>query len=135
MVGDAIIWVGGNVVQQLVDCFGRVLGGLGLLGAECAEGSQEFVVNCPGIVEEGSNDTLDALDSFICERWAGVLIQEELSSCPIDDGVVSMGGMLWFAWFWVVVFEEDISDIALNGQAASAFVVVPLDVNARKFGT
>ena len=50
-----------------MDCFSRVLGGLGLLGAECAEGSQEFVVNCPGIVEEGSNDALDAFYALVRE--------------------------------------------------------------------
>ena len=32
------------------------------------------------------------------------------------------------------VFEEDISDVALHGQAACVLVVVPSDVYAGKFG-
>ena len=118
-----------------MDCFSRVLNGLCLLGAEGTEGSQELVVNCPGIVEEGSNDALDAFGALVCEWWAGVLVWEELGGRPIDDGVVRTGRMLQFAQFWVVLFEEDISYIALHGQVASAFVVVPFDVNAHKFGS
>ena len=79
-----------------------------MLGAEGAEGSQEFVVDCPGIVEEGSNDALDTLDAFICEWWAGVLVWEELGGHPIDNGAVGMGCMLQFVQFWVIVFVEDI---------------------------
>ena len=85
--------------------FSHVFGGFGLLGAECAEHSKEFVVNCPGIIEEGAYDTLDAFHTLGSEWRAGVFVREELVGCPIDDGTMGMGCMLQFAWLRVVVFE------------------------------
>ena len=61
-VGDAIIGIGGAVVQELVDFVVGAAGGGRLFGADVAESMEEFVVYGTGIVEEGADNALDALD-------------------------------------------------------------------------
>lgn len=51
-VGDSIIWVCGDIVHELVDGLGGVFGSFGLLLADGAEGGEQFVVDCSGIIEE-----------------------------------------------------------------------------------
>ena len=64
-VGDAVIGVGGTVVQKLHD-FGIGRGGRGgLFSANFTERMEEFVVNSTGIVEEGSHDAQDTLDADV----------------------------------------------------------------------
>ncbi len=57
-VGDAIGRIRGNIIQKLGDRVGRVPGGMCLLGAERAEGGQEFVVNGAGIIQQRAKDSL-----------------------------------------------------------------------------
>ncbi len=73
-VADAIcgtvVWVRGQVDEELVH--GNIGGfsGCGLLGAQGAEGGKEFVVNSKCIVEESTNDALNSFDAFCGERRA-----------------------------------------------------------------
>ena len=48
-VCDAVVGVGGDVVQELVDGGASGLGGGSLLGADGAEGDKEFVVNSAAV--------------------------------------------------------------------------------------
>ena len=50
-VCGAVVGVGGDVVEELVDACVGVLCGGGLLGADGAEGAEELRVNGPGVVE------------------------------------------------------------------------------------
>ncbi len=66
----AIIWVRGQVVEELVH--GNISGfnGCGLLGAQGAEGGKESVVDSVCVVEESANDALNSFDTFCGEEWA-----------------------------------------------------------------
>ena len=64
-VGDAIGRVRADVVEELGYRTVGVLSGLGLLGADGAEGGKELVVNRTRVVEEGSDDALDAFDTGV----------------------------------------------------------------------
>ena len=61
-VGDAAVWVRGNIVKKLVDSVSGGLGGRGLLGANVAESDEKFVVDRASIPQEGANDALDVID-------------------------------------------------------------------------
>jgi hypothetical protein len=77
-VGDTILWVCGNIVEELVDHFGRVFCSFGLLGADGAEGGQEFVVSCSGVIKERADDALDAFDTCVIKGWACVCVRDKL---------------------------------------------------------
>ncbi len=66
----AVVWVRGQVVEELVH--GNIGGfsGCGLLGAQDAEGGKEFVVNSTCVVEESANDALIFFDTFCGVRRA-----------------------------------------------------------------
>jgi hypothetical protein len=66
----AVIWVRGQVLEELVH--GNIGGfsGCGLLGAQGAEGGKEFVVDSTCVVEESANDALNSFDIFCVERRA-----------------------------------------------------------------
>lgn len=51
-VGDAIIRVCCNIIEQLHDRLFGLLSCLGLLGADGAEGHKKFVVDHPRIIEQ-----------------------------------------------------------------------------------
>ena len=78
MVCGAIVGVGGHIVEHLVDCISCVFCSFGLLGSDSTECCEQFVVNCSGIVEKGSDNILEVLKNpcFIEER-AGVVVQEK----------------------------------------------------------
>ena len=61
-VGDAIVGVGGTVVQELVDFVVGAAGGRRLFGVDVTESMEEIVVYGAGVVEEGTGNALDALD-------------------------------------------------------------------------
>ncbi len=66
----AVIWVRGQVVEELVH--GNIGGfsGCGLLGTQGAEGGKEFVVDSACIIEDSANDALNSFDTFCRERRA-----------------------------------------------------------------
>ena len=64
-VGDAIVGVGGVVVQKLCDFNIGGGGSGGLFSANFAECMEKFVVNGTGVVEEGSHDAVDMLDAIV----------------------------------------------------------------------
>ncbi len=70
VICGAIIWVHGQLVEELVH--GNIGGfsGCGPLGAQCAEGGKEFVVDSTCVVEESANDALNSFDTFCGERRA-----------------------------------------------------------------
>ena len=77
-VGDAIIGVGGSIVQELIDFVVGAAGCGSLFGANVVESMEEFVVNGTGIVEQGANDALDSIDASVGQRRAGVFVWCEL---------------------------------------------------------
>ena len=65
IVGDAIVWVHGNVIEKLFDGFIWVFRGRCLLGSNIAEADKEFGVDRSGIVQQGDYDALDTIDAFV----------------------------------------------------------------------
>ncbi len=66
----AIVWVCGQVVEELVHGNIGCFSGCGLLGAQGAKGGKEFVVNSACVVEESANDALNSFDTFCGQRRA-----------------------------------------------------------------
>ena len=101
-----VIGVGGNIVEQLMNSGCRGCGGRGLLGADGAERGKQFVVDGPGIVEKGTDDTLNAFNvlrreyGFIGADWCHLLMG------AICDGDVRMWCMLGFGRLGVCIFKE-----------------------------
>ena len=60
VIADGGIGVGGDVVEELVDGF--VCSGCcgGLFGGDCVECDEHRAVDCSCVIEEGSDDALDA---------------------------------------------------------------------------
>ena len=44
------------------------------MGAYLAEGMEKFVVYCPGIVEEGTDDALDPFTAGFVKGWSGIRV-------------------------------------------------------------
>ena len=110
-VGDAIVGVGRNVVQKLVDGGVCGLGGGGLFGADGGEGDEELVVHGTGIVEEDVDDALDLPDAVLVEGRAHVGLHDE-PLAPVLDGLALVGRELALARPGVVVLEEQLGKCA-----------------------
>ena len=72
--------------------------GLCLLCAEGAESGKKFIVDGPGVIQEGSNHNLDSFNILRREDGSGVWCRGELYLFAICDGHMSMRGMLGFVW-------------------------------------
>ncbi len=72
VICGAIVWVRGQVVEELVH--GNISGfsGCDLLGAQGAEGGKEFVVNSTCIVEESANVALNSLTPSVEKGGVGI---------------------------------------------------------------
>ncbi len=84
-VCDAIGWVGGHIVEELVGCFSCGLCGLGLLRADSTEGHQEFIIHSSRVVEQGADNALYAFDSRSIQKRAGIVVGHQLHFCTVDD--------------------------------------------------
>ena len=88
-VGDSVVWVRGNIVEELVDSISGGLGGCGLLGAYGAESDEKFVVNSAYVIQEGGEDNLDAFDADSV-KW-----RARIGRCRLMGlGAVGDGGIL-----------------------------------------
>ena len=85
VVGGAVVRIGGAVIEEMVDCLFCGFSGVGLASGDGVEGGQNFVVNCTGIVEEGSNDALDAFNTVLWESWRVVGNGCELCFAAVVD--------------------------------------------------
>jgi len=85
VVGDAVVRIGGAVIEEMVDCLFCGFSGIGLASGDGVESGQNFVVNCTGIVEENSNGALDAFNSVWWECWRVVGNSCELCFAAVVD--------------------------------------------------
>ena len=95
--------------------------------------ARKIVVNRTRVVKEGSDDALDAFDTGVVKWGACVGLREEVFFGAIDDRPVLVWGLLRFEGAGVVVLEEELIDVTVHREAASACNVVPGNVNAGKF--
>ena len=133
-VGDVIIWVGGNIVQELDDGRAGGLGGGSLLGAQFAEGDKEFVIHCMAIVQQCSYYALNLFDSHIIQRKACFWHLGILGPGAILDFCVPVGRQLGFYWCGVPILEEDLVGAVFHSKATGALGAVPVQVNSSKLG-
>ena len=84
-ISDSVAWICCDIVEELVDSGGGVLGSMCLLGADGTECGEEFVINCAGIIKEGTDNALDAFDTLIVEGSGCVGVREELFFSAIYD--------------------------------------------------
>ena len=61
-LGDDVVWVYGNVVEELVYSVSSGLSGHSLLVVDGAKSEEKFIVDRAPVPQEGSNNTLDAFD-------------------------------------------------------------------------
>ena len=65
--------------------------GLGLPGCNSAEGHQEFVVHCKGVVEEGANDFLDSKLAGSIQDLIRINFRSEQNLDAIGDRLALVG--------------------------------------------
>ncbi len=66
-VHNAVCWIGSDIVEEEANCFFSGNGSVSLASGNGAEGNQKCVVYRSGIVEEGTNNFLDAAFSVFVE--------------------------------------------------------------------
>ena len=67
-IGDAIVWVRGNIVKGLVDSVSGVIGSRALLVSHGAESDKNFVVDHVSVPQKGADGALDAFNS-VGVKW------------------------------------------------------------------
>jgi hypothetical protein len=77
-----------------------------LLGADGTEGSEEFIVDCPCVIEKRSYNALDSLDACFVKWWACVRFREKLFLGAVNDVTVGVWRVLRLSRWLVVVFAE-----------------------------
>ena len=65
MVSDDGIRISGSVIEELSECFGSCLGGMGLGGGKGSKSNQHGGINSSGIIEESAN----ALSEVVVVIW------------------------------------------------------------------
>jgi hypothetical protein len=138
MICGAVVWVHGQVVEELVH--GNIGGfsGCGLLGAQGAEGGKKFVVDSACIVEESAKDALNSFDTFCGERRAVGINMGELCGLAKHDFTMFVRRELALSGHEMLVPGADVGDISWHGEATRAFsvnwAVVPFEHHAGKAG-
>ena len=96
VVADGGIGVGGDVVEDLVDGFFCSGCCGGLFGGDCVECDEHCAVDCSCVIEEGSDDALDACYFGWWEDGEIGLVDGVLDFGTIVGAVPLMRGVLWF---------------------------------------
>ena len=134
-IDNAIVGIGGYIVEELVDGERGGFGGGGLFGADGVHGNQELVVDSAAVEEQSANDALDASYAGFVERRTGVDLGSKLRFGAIRDGHVFVRRELAFGRLRVIVTIEDCLDISGDGEATRSLNVIPFEGDASKFGT
>ena len=96
-----------------------------------SEGYQEFVVEGSGIIADSSDKLLDAYFSGAVKRRAGRSFRSILNLCPIDDGGMTVRGVLRFIGVGVIELGAQVCDEVVHREAAGALDIVPSEANSR----
>ena len=91
-VGDAVVWVCGNILDELVDSVSGGLGGRGLLGANGADTNKKFIANCASVPQKGSNNNLDTFDAGHFKWRVRIRRSRLLGLGTIGDGGILVRG-------------------------------------------
>ena len=69
-IGDVVIWVRGNIVEELCDGFIRVFHGHRLLGSNLFESNEEYGIDSSDIVQQGTHYSLNTIYAFVIKFGA-----------------------------------------------------------------
>ena len=134
-IGDAIVWIRGNIFEDLVDSVSIGFGGRGFLGANDAESNKKFAVDRASVPQEGAKNTLDALDAVRVEWRELIGICKLMGLGAVEDGGMLVWRELGVGGLWVAVSGKEFFDVAWRGYTTSEFGLVPVKFHAGKFGT
>ena len=81
----AFVRICGDVLKELEDCAFYFLSGSCLMGANCTEYIDEFIVNSSCVIQEGMNNYLDLFDSGFIQVWDCVFIGCDLRLGSVCD--------------------------------------------------
>ncbi len=95
--------------------------GCGLLGTEGAEGGKEFAVDSMCVVEEGTNDALNSVDTFCRERRAVEIDMGSLGGLAKHDFTMFVRRELVLGGHEMLVPGAEVEDITWHGEAARVF--------------
>ncbi len=102
------------------------------MGSQGAERHEEFVVDGSDVVQEGSDDTLDALDAGGVEWCTCVFFRGQLDLGAIDNFAALVWRMLGLCWCGVAIFQANFVDGAWHEEATRVLGIVPRDINSCK---
>ena len=123
-VGDSVVWVRGNIVEELVDSISGGLGDLDghdLFGADSTESNKKFISDCASVPQEGANNTLDAFDAGQI-KWSERIVRSRLLGIgAVGDEGILVWGQLGLRGSRVTVASEDFLDVAWHRDATRAF--------------
>jgi hypothetical protein len=128
---NVCIWVSVNVVKELVTCICHCLCAVALSCYNGAECGKKCWVNRSRIVQEGTDNDLDAFDLFWGE-WLCVVYLHPLNSCAIMNWCCLVGSMLGRDWFGVLVPCEGFVDIAGHVTTNVSLCIGPGELYAAK---
>ncbi len=100
-----------NVVKELVTRIHYCSCAIALACCNGTECGKKCWVNCSCIVQEGTDDVLDAFDLFWGEGLCGVDLHP-LNPCAILDRGHLVGSMLGRDWFGALVLYEGFVDVS-----------------------
>jgi len=129
-VEDAVVGIGGAVVEEMIEAGVGGCCGCSLLCAKFAEGMEKFVVHCSCVVKECTHNALNAFDAKGIKGWGSVGVGGVLDFGTISDGSSLVRREDWSLGFLVVIFGEHGVDVVFHGEATGAFGVVPGEVDA-----
>ena len=93
------------------------------MGTNGGETNKEFFVDGPRVVEQGSDDTLDAFDARVVELRRTIDAGRKLLIGLVDDCTVLVGGQRRLYRGCVPLMEEQVGDVFIHGEAACPFAV------------
>ena len=86
---------------------------------------------CSGIIADGSDELLDVEFSRGVKRRDGRSFCTILNLCPIDDGGVTVRGVLRCIGVGVIELGAQFCDEVVYCETAGALDIVPSEVNSR----
>ncbi len=86
LIDNAVIWVGGNIIKEEVDCLFSSYCGVSLSSCYGTESHKEFVVYCTGVVKKGSDSFLNLVLALVIKNSRCVTLRSELCFGTVGNG-------------------------------------------------
>jgi len=135
MIANDSIRMGGTIIEQVHEGLHGGLHGAGsLLGGKGTKGNQHGGVNCMGIIQEDTNNFLDAFAIVSIKGSSVVWCRGILDFGTITGVLPSVWGMLRTSGMGVTKVQKGMFNIARHGQINGMVGIVPLEGEAAVTG-